>query len=427
MIRRVGLAVFSRLKEHLAPTPPTVAVSREGETAVVRLSGSFRLASGLPAAGDVIRALESSPPPQLVQVDVSGVDHWDTAMVAFLARVYDACTARNVALDLGDVPRVARQILGMARQGAVLGGTRLDEPEERRIGDQFAKWARGWARLSAGAVGLPTAGPATRPQPLVDTIGQWTIDWVRSLGGKIDFFGSTVIAIVRMLVGRTRRLRSSFLLYFQQGAVETLPIVALMGFAIGAVLTIIISGQLQKVGATALAARIVSIAVLREMGSLMVGIAIAGRLGSAIAAEIATMVANDETDVLHFIGVDHFDYLVAPRVIATALSGMLLVIYANAFGLAGGLFTAVTLAGLPAEEFIGRSRDVMGYKHFTSGLIKGLAFGTATALVACYHGLRSGRSAGAVGVTVRRAVVGAVVGVVLADAVITLVFKWIKL
>jgi phospholipid/cholesterol/gamma-HCH transport system permease protein len=200
-----------------------------------------------------------------------------------------------------------------------------------------------------------------------------------------------------------------------------------MGFAIGAVLTIIISGQFQKVGATALVARVVSLAVLREMGSLMVGIAIAGRLGSAIAAEIATMVASRETDVLRIVGVDRFDYIVAPRVLTTALAGMMLVIYANALGLAGGLFTAVTVADLPAEEFIERARAVMGYKHFFSGLIKGLAFGTATAMVACYHGLRSGRSAAAVGTTVRRAVVGAVVGVVLADVVITLVFKWIRL
>ena len=412
-----------------APTPVTssVSVSREGDTAVVRLSGAIRLRDGVPSSAELIRALDALPPPRLVQVDASAVEQWDTALVAFLARVFDACTERNVALDTGDVPRVARQILGMARQAMVLGGTRLDAPEDPRLADQFGRWARGWARLSAGAVGLPTAGAATRPEPLLETIGNWTIHWSRSLGGKVDFLGSTLISIFRMLIGRTRRLRSSFLLYFQQGAVETLPIVALMGFAIGAVLTLIISGQLQKVGATALVARIVSLAVLREMGSLMVGIAIAGRLGSAIAAEIATMVANDETDVLRFIGVDRFDYLVGPRVLATALSGVLLVVYANALGLAGGLFTAVTAAGLPAQEFIERARGVMGYKHFFSGLIKGFAFGAVTAITACYHGLRSGRSAGAVGVTVRRAVVGAVVGVVLADAVITLVFKWIRL
>jgi phospholipid/cholesterol/gamma-HCH transport system permease protein len=105
---------------------------------------------------------------------------------------------------------------------------------------------------------------------------------------------------------------------------------------------------------------------------------------------------------------------------------VLLVVYANALALAGGLFAGVALAGLPAQEYLARSIEVLGYKHMLSGLVKGLAFGLATGLVACYHGLRSRRTPGAVGLTVRRAVVGAVVGVVLADAAITLVFKWVR-
>jgi phospholipid/cholesterol/gamma-HCH transport system permease protein len=157
-------------------------------------------------------------------------------------------------------------------------------------------------------------------------------------------------ASLRMLRGRTRRLRTRFLHHLQQAGVDTLPVVALMGFAIGAVLALITTGQLERVGATPLVARIVSIAVLREMGALMVGIAIAGRLGSAIAAEIASMVARREVDVLGVIGVDRFDYLIAPRVLALAIAGPLLVIYANAMGLLGGLFVGVTVVGLPARN-----------------------------------------------------------------------------
>lgn len=406
--------------------PPSISVSREGEEAVVRLSGSFRLRDGLPGTGEVTRALTASPPPRLLCVDASAVGEWDTAFVAVLARIYDECTARNVPLDVASAPLAARRILGMARNEAVVLGVRRDEPEAARLGEQIAAWARGWARLSAGALGRP-GEPAMRPEPLVDAIGSWAIHWGGSLADKVEFLGSTVVSILRMLLGRTRKLRVRFVLLLQQAGAETLPIVALMGFAIGAVLAIIGTGQLQKVGATPLVARLVSITILREMGSLMVGIAIAGRLGSAIAAEIATMVSDNETDVLEVVGVDRFDYLVAPRVVATAVAGVLLVLYANALGLLGGLFAGVALAGLPAQDYIDRMLDVLGYKHLVSGLIKGFAFGTVTALVACYHGLRSGRTAGAVGLTVRRAVVGAVVGVVLADAAITLFFKWVKL
>ena len=369
-----------------------MSVSREGDAAVVRLSGTWSLREGLPPAGDVIRALAASPPPRRLRVEAAAVERWDTSLVAFLARVYDACGERQVELDASGAPEGALRLLELARQGAVLGG-----------------------------------GRPLRPEPLSTVIGQWAIGSFRSLGGKIDFLGATVTSIVRMLLGRTRRLRTRFPDQLQQAGLETLPIVALMGFAIGAVLALITSGQLSKFGATPLVARIVGIAVLREMGALMVGIAIAGRLGSAIAAEIASMVANREVDVLGVVGVDPFDYLVAPRVLALAIAGPLLVVYANALGLLGGLFVGVTAVGLPAQEYIERTRAVLTYRHMLAGLIKGLAFGVVTGLVASYYGLKSGRTAGAVGLAVRKAVVAAVVGVVVADATITLIFKWVRL
>jgi phospholipid/cholesterol/gamma-HCH transport system permease protein len=375
--------------------PPTVSVSCDGDAAVVRLSGTWSLRDGLRPVGEVTRALEALPPPRRLRLDAAAVERWDTSLVAFLARVHDSCVQHEVGLDTSGLPEEARRLLALARQDGVLGGG---------------------------------AQPGGRePEPFTDLIGRWTIRWVRSVGEKIDFLGSTVTSCVRLLLGRRRRLRTRFLHLLQQAGVETLPVVALLGFAIGAVLALITTGQLQKVGATPLVARIVSIAVLREMGALMVGIAIAGRLGSAIAAEIASMVADREVDVLGVVGVDPFDYLVAPRVLALAIAGPLLVVYANALGLLGGLFVGVTAVGLPAQEYIERTRAVLTHKHMLAGLIKGLAFGVVTGLVASYYGLKSGRTAGAVGLAVRKAVVAAVVGVVVADAAITLIFKWVRL
>jgi phospholipid/cholesterol/gamma-HCH transport system permease protein len=358
----------------------------------VRLCGAWCLRDGLPPRAGVEQALAASPPPRVVRVEADGVERWDTALVAFLAAVHEASARRGVPVEAAGVPEGARRLLERARRP-----------------------------------GTEPAPAAPHPGSAVDALGRWALEWGGSLDGKVRFTGQTAIAVARTLLGRTRGLRTRFLLRLQEAGVETLPVVALMGFAIGAVLTLIASGQFQKFGATPLVARVVSIAVLREMGSLMVGIAIAGRLGSAVAAEIATMVARQEVDALRVIGVDPFDYLVAPRVLALAVAGVLLVLYANACGLFGGLFAGVAFAGLPARQYIDRSLAVLGYKHLVAGLIKGLAFGVVTAVVASYHGLRSGRSAGAVGLTVRRAVVGAVVGVVLADAAITLVFKWVRL
>jgi phospholipid/cholesterol/gamma-HCH transport system permease protein len=408
--------------------PPLIAVSRDGPAAVLRLSGSWSMRAGLLPVGELERALDSSPPPRELRVDAAAVERWDTSLVAFLARVYDACSQRSVELDASGAPEGALRLLELARQGSVLGGQRHHEPAAApRLAESVVSWAKTWGRTVGQRPLQPGEAGPPRPPTLSTVIGEWTIGSVRGLGEKVDFLGSTVAAIFRLLFGRSLRMRTRFLSLLQMAGVETLPVVALMALAIGAVLALITSGQLQRVGATPLVARIVSIAVLREMGALMVGIAIAGRLGAAIAAEIATMVASREVDVLEVGGVDPFDYLVAPRVAALAVAGPLLVIYANTLALLGGLFVGVTSVGLPAQEYIDRTRAVLGYKHVLAGLIKGLAFGIVTALLANYHGLKSGRTAGAVGAAVRKAVVAAVVGVVLCDAAITLFFKWVKL
>jgi phospholipid/cholesterol/gamma-HCH transport system permease protein len=370
------------------------------------LSGTWSLGYGLRPVGEVTRALEASPSVRRLLFDAAAVERWDTSLVVFLARLHDSCREHEIGLDTSGLPVGARRLLELARQGAVLGGGA--QPPAELTHDRRRRPGRG-------------------SEPLTESVGWWAIHWYRSFGGKLDFFGSTMVSSVRMLLGRTARLRTRFLHHLQQAGVDTLPVVALMGFAIGAVLALVTTGQLERLGATPLVARIVSIAVLREMGALMVGIAIAGRLGSAIAAEIASMVARREVDVLGVIGVDRFDYLIAPRVLALAIAGPLLVVYANALGLLGGLFVGVAVVGLPADEYVERTRAVLTYKDMAAGLIKGFVFGVMTALVAGYYGVQSGRSAGAVGWAVRKAVVASVVGVVLTDAAITLVFKWVRL
>jgi phospholipid/cholesterol/gamma-HCH transport system permease protein len=373
--------------------PPAVTVSREGDAAVAHLTGAWCLHAGIPSRVELEHALLASPKPRVLRLEAGDVERWDTALVAFVAAARGAAERQGVELDTVGIPGRVLELVARARSGG-------------------------------------TAAPALAREPrpsLAVALGERVLAESGTLVAKVDFVGDTALAALRTLAGRNRRLRTNFFLQLQRAGVETLPVVALMGFAMGGVLTLVASGQFEKLGATALVARVVAIAVLREMGSLMVGIAIAGRLGSALAAELATMVANQEVDALRLIGVNPFDYLVAPRVLALAVAGVLLVLYANALGLVGGLVAGVAFAGLPPREYVERSLAVLGYKHLFAGLIKGLVFGTVTALLACYHGLASGRSAAAVGKTVSRAVVGAVVGVVLADAAITLVFKWVRL
>ena len=377
-----------------------LTVAREGDSVVVRLGGAWSLLVGLPSTDEVERALDAVPPPSRVRVEDASLERWDSSLVVVLGRIEKACAARGLELDLARVPRGAQRMLDVARQGGV--------------------------SLVGEAAGRPGADPVETP-PLTEAIGRWAIDGSRSLGDKLDFLGSTALSLARMLLGRTRRLGLGFTVALQEAGVETLPILALIAFASGGVLSLLATQQLDKVGAFLLAPNLVAIVILRELGALTTGIALAGRLGSANAAELATMVAGEEVDALRTIGVDPFDLLVAPRVLALVLMGPLLVLYANSLGLLGSLSVGVGLMGLPVEVQIERTFAALSLKHLIAGLVKGAAYGFVVGMAGCYHGLRSGRSPGAVGKAVKTAVVTAVLGVVLADAALTLFFKRVRL
>ena len=114
---------------------PSISVSRAGDAAVVRLSGTWSLRDGLLPLGEVERALDTSPPPGRLRVEAASVERWDTSLVAFLARLHDACAARRVDLDASGAPEGAQRLLALARQEAVLAGG------ARREGDEAPKLA----------------------------------------------------------------------------------------------------------------------------------------------------------------------------------------------------------------------------------------------------------------------------------------------
>ncbi len=294
-----------------------LTVSREGDVVVARLAGAWSLLGGLPSTLEIEGAIGADPRPACVRVENASLERWDSSLIAVLARIEGASAARGLDLDLTQAPAGAQKLLAIAREGGA-----------------HAK----------GAEKVPSATGLGKLPPLTEAIGRWAIEGSRTLGDKLDFVGSTAMALGRMLMGRTRRLGLGFTAALQQAGVETLPILALIAFASGAVLSLLAIQQLGKLGVLLLAPQLVAIVILRELGALTTGIALAGRLGSGIGAELATMVAGKEVDVLRTVGVSPFDLLVAPRVLALVLMGPLLVVYANFFGLLGSLFVGMSMS-----------------------------------------------------------------------------------
>jgi phospholipid/cholesterol/gamma-HCH transport system permease protein len=272
------------------------------------------------------------------------------------------------------------------------------------------------------------AGVADPPRSFVDEVGRRAIAGTRSLGDAVGFLGSTVLALARRRPDGSWRPGPVFAATLQEAGPNSLPLVALIAFVMGGVLAMVGSDQLGKLGATLLAPNLVAIVILREIGSLMTGFVLAGRLASAHAADIASHLKHEAPAGTAWTATNELvDRLVLPRVLALMLMGPLLVIYANAFGLLGSLVVGVGLRDVSPADYIERTRAALNLKAAIAGYVKGMAFGVVVSMAGGYHGLRGARSGRSVGKAVKNAVVTAVLGIVLADAAITVFFKWVRL
>jgi phospholipid/cholesterol/gamma-HCH transport system permease protein len=159
----------------------------------------------------------------------------------------------------------------------------------------------------------------------------------------------------------------------------------------------------------------------------MTGIVMAGRTGASFAAVLGTMRVNEEVDALETMGLRPVEFLVLPRILATALMMPALVAYADLMGLLGGLFVGTTVLDLGTRQYVQQTQASLALRHVWIGLGKSVVFGVVVAATGCYYGIRCGRSAAAVGEATTRAVVMGIVLVVVVDAVFTVLLHLLHL
>jgi phospholipid/cholesterol/gamma-HCH transport system permease protein len=238
---------------------------------------------------------------------------------------------------------------------------------------------------------------------------------------QIAFLGELSVALFR-LVGRGSSMRwVDFWLVTEQAGVKGLPIIALLGFLVGLIMAFQGAVTMSMFGAEIYIADFVGLSVLRELGPLITGIVLAGRTGSAFAAELGTMKVNEEIDALTTMGLDPVRFLVLPRVLAASFVTPLLALFANLCGLVGGAVVMLGL-GFPLVTFVNRVTQAVSGGDLVSGLVKALVFGVLVAASGCLSGLRTGEGASAVGDAATRAVVSAIVMIVVADGLFAVLF-----
>ena len=267
--------------------------------------------------------------------------------------------------------------------------------------------------------------PDQRAAPLraLEELGDWVADAGHTLIGLLGFLGATVISFGN-IIARPRRFRMNAVVQrFDLVGVRALGIIGLMTFLIGIVIAQQGAVQLQQFGAEVFTINLIGRISVRELATLMTAIMVAGRSGSAFAAQIGTMKITEEIDAMRTIGVSPIEALVVPRMLAAVVMMPLLSFYAMVMSLlGGGIFVWVAL-GIPPLTYIQRLQEVVPITDLWVGLIKAPVFGFIIALAGCFQGMLVEGNSEEVGTRTTAAVVQSIFLVIVLDAVFAVFFS----
>lgn len=270
-----------------------------------------------------------------------------------------------------------------------------------------------------------TASDADREEPLVkffSKVGQFAVgQWAR-LRAALEFYGRVIVTAGASLTHPKRLRIASITRHVYETGIQAIPIVALIAFLITLVIAYIGAQQLKKFGAEIFTVDLVTVGVLREMGVLLTAIIVAGRSGSAFAAEIGVMKLNDEVDALKSIGMNPYEVLVLPRVFGLIIALPLLTILADAMGLAGGALLCSWLLDISIPQFVSRMQDALAPTTFYAGFIKSFAFAFLIAMTGTYHGMQVRDSSRELGRLTTVAVVQSIFLVIFANAIFAIIY-----
>lgn len=258
---------------------------------------------------------------------------------------------------------------------------------------------------------------------MLDQVGLASIAIWRELIGIVDFFGAMIISLFVQIRARRRLRWNAVVTRFQAVGVDALPIIGLMSFLIGIVIAQQGAVQLEQFGLEVFTINLVGRASIRELGLLMTAIMVAGRSGSAFAAQIGTMKLTEEVDAMRTIGVSPMEAIVLPRVAASTITMPLLGFYASLCAIAGGgVFCWVGL-DIPPLTYVQRLREIIPMTDFYIMLIKAPVFGILIGVTGCYEGMQVRQNAEEVGKRTTSAVVAAIFLVIVLDAFFAVFFS----
>lgn len=278
------------------------------------------------------------------------------------------------------------------------------------------------------ADGIPSSAgelhDGTHRKGLAEEIGQATVEVWHDIQTLVSFVGELGVGLAYAAIHpRSVRWRDA-LRVAESAGVNALPIVALVSFLMGLIMAFQAAIPLRQFGAQLFIANLIGLSMLRELGPLMTAIILAGRSGSAFAAELGTMKVREEVDALKTMGLDPVRFLIVTRVVAAVFMTPLLTVFADLLGLIGGAVVMLSL-GFPLVTYSHQIQYAVSYGSLVGGLVKSFVFGILVAGIGCLRGMQTGTGATAVGESTTSAVVSGIILIAITDGVFSVVYYYL--
>jgi len=255
-------------------------------------------------------------------------------------------------------------------------------------------------------------------------LGDATFQLAADVKYMVSFIGSVLLSLIHVCL-HPRSLRTDdTLLCMQRTGVDALPIVSLISFLLGLIMAFMSSVQLQQFGANIYVASLVSLSMTRELGPIMTAIIVAGRSGSAFAAEIGTMKISEEVDALFTMGFDPTRFLVVPKIIASVIMVPLLTLFSDVFAILGGLVVGVFMLDLTSSAYIAQTMNTLTLFDVFWGFLKSGVFALLIAWIGCLRGFQVKGGAASVGQATTSAVVSSIFLIVVTDSLFSVLLRY---
>jgi phospholipid/cholesterol/gamma-HCH transport system permease protein len=272
----------------------------------------------------------------------------------------------------------------------------------------------------------PVVGAAAAPSAL-DQTGRTVVSMVEQLLAMLSFIGESAFALAQWLWHPSRIRWRAVLFNLRSAGFDALPIVGLLSFLLGVVVAYQGADQLRQYGANIFVADLVGLSMLREFAPLITAIIVAGRSGSAYAAQIGTMAVTEEIDAMRTLGLAPQELLVLPKVLALVIALPLLTVFADVMGILGGMMMAKTQLDVGFGEFLDRLVKAVSITSYLVGIGKAPVFAAIIVMVGCFQGFRTQGGADSVGRQTTRSVVQSIFLVIVADALFSVAFSLLDL